>query len=33
VHQHEAHQRHADDDRDHVDNAAGTIDEHGSPSV
>ena len=28
VHQQKAHQRHADDDRDHIDDAAGEIDEH-----
>ena len=28
-HQHEAHQRHAGDDRDHIDDAAGDIGEHG----
>ena len=31
VHQQKAHQRHADDDRDHIDNAAGDIDEHELP--
>ena len=31
VHEHEAHQRDADDDRDHIDDAAGYVDEHGLP--
>ena len=33
VHQQKAHQRHADDDRDHIDDTAGNIDEHGWPSL
>ena len=33
VDQQKAHQRHADDDRDHIDDAPGDIDEHVWPSV
>ena len=29
VHQQKAHQRHADDDRDHIDDTTGNVDEHG----
>jgi hypothetical protein len=29
VHQQKAHQRHADDDRDHIDDASGDVGEHG----
>src|ERR1700678_1529025 len=33
MHEQKTHQRHADDDRDHVDNTPDNVDEHRSPSV